>query len=76
MLKTNYKKALLAATVLTAFCANAAFAGEAPDKPTMRERVNKILKHFSPLNFLHFYQNEKTLPFDLFYLLQFFHLKF
>ena len=44
MLNMNYKKALLAATVLTAFCANAAFAGEAPDKPTMRERVNKILK--------------------------------
>ena len=44
MLKMNYKKALLAATVLTAFCANAAFANETPDKPTMRERVNKILK--------------------------------
>ena len=44
MLKMNYKKALLAATVLTAFCANAAFANEPPDKPTMRERVNKILK--------------------------------
>ena len=45
MLKTNYKKALLAATVLTAFCANAAFAGEAPAKPTMRERVDRILQH-------------------------------
>ena len=45
MLKTNYKKALLAATVLTAFCANAAFAGEAPAKPTMRERVYRILQH-------------------------------
>ena len=45
MLKMNYKKALLAATVLTAFCANAAFAGEAPDKPTMRERVDRILQH-------------------------------
>jgi len=43
MLKMNYKRALLAATVLTAFCANAAFANEPPDKPTMRERVNKIL---------------------------------
>ncbi|MBQ9762949.1 MAG: hypothetical protein IJV92_01175 [Phascolarctobacterium sp.] len=44
MLNMNYKKALLAATVLTAFCANAAFAGNAPDKPTMRERVDRILK--------------------------------
>lgn len=43
MLNMNYKKALLAATVLTAFCANAAFAGDAPDKPTMRERVDRIL---------------------------------
>ncbi|MBR5487862.1 MAG: hypothetical protein IKV70_07835, partial [Phascolarctobacterium sp.] len=45
MLKSNYKKMLLAATVLTAFCANAAFAGEAPAKPTMRERVDRILQH-------------------------------
>lgn len=43
MLKMNYKKALLAATVLTAFCANAAFAGDAPDKPSMRDRVDQIL---------------------------------
>ena len=43
MLNMNYKKALLAATVLTAFCANAAFAGDAPAKPTMRERVDQIL---------------------------------
>lgn len=43
MLKMNYKKALLAATVLTAFCANAAFAGDTPAKPTMRERVDQIL---------------------------------
>ncbi len=44
MLNMNYKKALLAATVLTAFCTNAAFAGDTPDKPTMRERVDRILK--------------------------------
>lgn len=43
MLNMNYKKALLAATVLTAFCANAAFAADTPDKPTMRERVDNIL---------------------------------
>lgn len=46
MLNNNLKKSLLAAAVLTALCANAAFAADSSDKqsvPSMRERVASFL---------------------------------
>ncbi len=42
-MKINFKKALLAGAVLTALCANAAFAADEPAKPTMAERTAAIL---------------------------------
>lgn len=44
MMKLQWKQAVIAGAVLTAFCANALAAEtSAPTKPTMRERVNCIL---------------------------------
>ena len=40
----NMKKILIAGTVMTALCATAfAATNDQADKPTMRERVNRIL---------------------------------
>ena len=40
----NMKKILIAGTVMTALCATAfAATSDQADKPTMRERVNRIL---------------------------------
>lgn len=53
-MKMNFKKILIAGTVLTAFCANAFAADEAQaPQPTMKEKVAAILHHDDDSSYKH-----------------------